>query len=1045
MGTDNQKTNNIEFLLGLANDRLSLAVEAAGIGFWDWNLKTNDVYYDDQWLNILGYKHGELKPYPNLWDDRIHPDDKDTVLKELNDHLNDITPSYRTEHRVLNKDGSYIWILDSGRVIERDGQNNAIRISGISIDITERMIARKQIQESQENYKSIFEHLNDAFCRFDFSGKFLEVNKNLCDLVGLKEDELIQSNVQLFFNEETFKYLHRRLANIITNKSVNFETEIITPKQKAIPISISARLITTSGRGIIQALIRDITERKAYEKALIEEKQKFEALIEHSPNLITRFSRNLKCVFVSPNVYKIIGIPVSECIGKRLGEYYIPKSQASYLEKKLKWVIRRNKELTQIFSLETPIGTKHFEAILVPEVNQNNVVESVLVTNTDITDKIDHEHDLNSSRQQLEEAEKNIHFGTYEIDLLEGTTKWSNEAYMILGREPGSNPLADDDYYLNYVHQDDYLYTNEQLNRSIRHSSNFNFTHRINTLGETTRYVNSIGRIEVAPETGKAVKIHGTIIDITDKKQIENRLFTERDNLQVIMDNIPDAIYFKDIHGYYIRANMGMARLFGYHSPEELIGKTVYDHLLKEFADEFHKTEQIIFSGEASSLHKENEIPTTQGSIWLSTTIVGIKDMNGNISQVVGISRDITQYKLNEYRLRKAKEKAEQADQLKSAFLANMSHEIRTPINGILGFAHLLEMREFEREQEIQYLRIINNSGKLLLSLINDIIDIAKIEAGQINIEPENVDLLKLMTDLEEFYEGEKNRQNKPQLKIIANTPLNYNCKEIFTDPFRLKQVISNLINNALKFTERGFIEFGYLPDNKHLLFFVKDSGIGMSPYESEIIFERFKQAGNSTQKRKGTGLGLAISKGLVELLQGEIWVKSVPGEGSEFYFTIPWKTSETEPIAPHFLAPSMPVAQRNWIGKTILVVEDEEVNYIYIKELLTNTGVTLLRTETGEEAITICKSSQIIDVILMDMRLPGINGFEATKQIKELRKGTPVIAQTAYAMENEHKKCLDAGCDHYLTKPFDPQLFFNIVHNFLFTAPNEAFTTDLN
>jgi PAS domain S-box-containing protein len=1022
---------NLDQSLQRAYDQLSLAVDATGIGFWNRNIQTNEFDCDDQWLKMLGYEHEGFDHTCSFWEECIHPEDRIKVLKALDNYINSKASNYKTEYRLRTKSGGYIWISDSGHIIECDSKNKPLRLEGISVEITEKIIYKERIRESEEKYKSILDHLNDSFCRFDFTGQILEVNKNLCDLLHIKYNDLIHNNVKFFFNNKALKYLHRRLVRIIEDKSVSFEAEIITPHRKSLPISISARLITTDGNGEIQALIRDIAERKISERALLDEKQKFKALIEHSPNVISRFGRNLKYQYASPNMLKIMGIPSEECIGKRLGETSFPEGLARHLEEKMKWVIRRNKKLSVSFSFDSPLGLKHFDATLVPETNNSNSVESILLTSADITEKVNHERELNYSKKQLEEAEKNVHFGIYEIDVVTGMIKWSNETYSIFERDAQLPPPNLEEYYYVYVHPDDFKLVKDHMDLSIIDLSYFNLSYRIHTSSGKIKYVNSTARIETCPVTGKALKMHGTIMDITEKNQIENRLFSERDILQIIMDNVPDAIYFKDNQCRYIRANRGYAKLFGFNSPEELIGKTVYDHLSKEIADEFNEHEQAIFASGIPLLNREKEIRTPYGKIWLSTTIVGIKDLSDQVTQLVGISRDITQYKLSEEQLLKAKEKAEEADKLKSTFLANMSHEIRTPINGILGFANLMEIREFPRDKEIQYLQIINNSGKHLLSLINDIIDIAKMEAGQINLNYSNVDLHVLFTDLLNFYQGEKNRRDKHLVDISVVHPPENMLQRIFTDPFRLRQVISNLISNSLKFTECGSIQFGFIPEENHVLFFVKDTGVGMSEEDLSVIFERFKQAGCPSKKKEGTGLGLAISKGLVELLGGKIWVMAQPGIGSEFYFSIPLIQTEQSTPEPFNTKP-VQLKEYKWKGKTLLLVEDEEVNYLYVKELLGNTGITILHTITAEEAIKICKTSQPIDIILMDMRLPGINGFDATRLIKRIRQKTPIVAQTAYAMENERQKCIDAGCDHYLTKPFDQEVLFSVIDDFL-------------
>jgi PAS domain S-box-containing protein len=1026
------ESKKIETFLKQSIDKILPVVNAAGMGFWSWDIKNNEIYFDKQCIQIVGYKEGEITNNRFYWEDCIHPDDKARVKKALENYLKELAPEYKIEYRIRTKSGNYIWILDSGNVIEWDNKRKPLKFIGILYDINDKRVSRELLQESEERYKSIFEHLNDAFCRFNFNGTILDVNKNLCDLIGIKAKDLNSSNIKLFFSNKTIKFLHRRLSNILENKSISFETEIVTPNKKVLPVSISARLITASGDGVVQALIRDITERKTYEKAILEEKQTFKALIENSPNLIARFGRNLKCQYITPNIFTIIGISAENCLGKRIAEITCPPNLASYIETKMKWVLRRNKEVTVSFSFEALKGLRYFETTMVPEANGTETVESILTTTSDITDKVNSERELNFSRQKLEEAEKNVHFGVYEINLTTGQALWSNEMYMIFERDTQLPPPMLNDYCNEYVHPDDFEEVNTHCQEILKNALNFNYIYRIITHGGNIKYINNVGKVELNAETGEPSIMQGTIMDITEKKQIENRLFLERDILQAIIDNVPDAVYIKDYQGHYICANKGLANLVGCEDPYKMIGKTVFDFFPKDVADKIYENEQSIFSSGAAIINQEREIAAPRGRVWLSATIVGVKDATGKVTQLVGISRDITQYKHVESQLRKAIDKAEQADKLKSAFLANMSHEIRTPINGILGFASLMEMKVFPREKEVQYLRIINSSGKLLLGLINDIIDIAKIEAGQINIETSEVDINCLLTDLCDFYQGEKIKKEKQHIEIKCLLPEKPLDHSVITDPFRLKQIINNLISNALKFTEEGTIEFGYKVEQDLVIFFVKDTGLGLSADEIKVIFQRFKQTGRSDKKKEGTGLGLAISRGLVELLGGKIYVKSRVGLGSEFFFNIPLQSGNSNSLSVAENDQSIVLPEYKWDDKTLLLVEDEEVNYRYIYDVLEESEINILHVTTAEEAISICRTSQKIDIILMDMRLPGINGFDATRIIKKLRSDIPIIAQTAYAMENERKECFDAGCDEYLTKPFEQTILLKVLNTYL-------------
>jgi len=1027
------RDTHVDVILHQQYNRLSLAIDAAGIGYWDWTIDTDELFYDDQWLALLGYQPGEVEIYSKFWEDRIHPEDKENVLFQMQQHFDNITPSYRTEHRLLNKQGGYIWVLDTGKVIERDAYKRPIRIIGVTLDVTEKQENRQKLIESEERHRSIFNHITDGFCRFTFNGEILEVNHKMCELLGMKEESIVSGNVNMYFRNNAIKFLYRRLKEIVEKEAVNFETELITGKRKSLPVNISARLITKAGNGIIQVLIRDISERKNYEKEIIDERNALNALLNNSPYSISRYSRNLKCNYASPNFKLITGGGNEEIYDKKISEVKLFSNLSTFVEDKIKWVFKKGKELKFNISYEALAGQRHFELIIIPELSISGTYETVILTAIDVTEKISHEKELQYSKQRLHDVEKNVHFGVYEFDVEQNSGSWSNETCLIFEHDPDQPPPSFDEYIQKYVHPEDTHILRPKDTEIPGEQINFNIEYRIISSSGNLKYVNSVGYFMMNSDFTKIRKVSGTLRDITEIKLIEDKLFAERDLLQMIIDNLPDAIYIKNQQGFVVRGNHAMANFAGLSHPDELIGKSIFDLFPEILAEEINDLEQSVFSKQKTICKSEKRYIKNNNPVWFSHTLIGISDSHGNVIEIIGIFRDITEYKTIEQVLLTAKEKAENADKLKSAFLANMSHEIRTPINGILGFANLLELKQFPREKEIQYLQIINNSGKLLLNLINDIIDIAKIEAGQVSIDYSQINLPDLFNEIREFYLGEKHRRNKDIVDIRLNIPSATGYHTLFADPFRLKQILNNLASNALKFCEKGYIEIGYKPHEKGLLFYVADTGIGIKTQEQHIVFDRFKQAGKSGKAKEGTGLGLAISKGLVELMGGTIGLNSTYGEGSEFFFTLPFSENrESEKFDLNSFNIEINTGS-SWKEKTILLVEDEDVNFLYVKELLADTGVTLIHAPTGEEAVSICKTLIPIDVVLMDMRLPGISGYDATRLIKNVRTELPVIAQTAYAMENEKKDCLDAGCDYYITKPFDQKLLFNVLNGFLY------------
>lgn len=363
---------------------------------------------------------------------------------------------------------------------------------------------------------------------------------------------------------------------------------------------------------------------------------------------------------------------------------------------------------------------------------------------------------------------------------------------------------------------------------------------------------------------------------------------------------------------------------------------------------------------------------------------------------------------------------AEESDKLKSAFLANMSHELRTPMNAIIAFTNFLHDPDLTEDKKNEYLEHIGNAGETLLRLIDDIIDIAKIESHQIKIHITPTNISRLVREIYRVFSEIKNKNHYSSeffLQINSQHDLIIN-----TDSLRLKQVLSNLIDNAFKYTKDGIIEFGVIENEKELEFYVKDTGIGIPKDKQEKIFERFSQLEYSLDRKfGGTGLGLAISKNLTELLGGKISVKSDIDKGSTFYVRIPANDMRRIDVANEIISFSSIIKPNefNWETKTILIAEDEELNYKVLDSCLAKTRARILRAQDGETAVKICQEEKI-DLVLMDIQMPVMDGYKATSEIKRISNSTPVIAQTSFVMSNEREKCMVAGCDDYITKPLN-------------------------
>ncbi|MCX6272375.1 MAG: PAS domain S-box protein [Bacteroidetes bacterium] len=405
---------------------------------------------------------------------------------------------------------------------------------------------------------------------------------------------------------------------------------------------------------------------------------------------------------------------------------------------------------------------------------------------------------------------------------------------------------------------------------------------------------------------------------------------------------------------------------------------------------------------------------------WWLIRGVPILDEQGSIHKWFGTCTDIDDIKLNEEILIIAKENAEESDRLKSAFLANMSHEIRTPLNGILGFSELLKESELSGNEQKKYLDIIEKSGERMLNTINDLIDISRIESGLIGVYISEININKQNEHLFSFF---KPAVAKKGLTMSFENTLTYKDSVIKTDKEKVYAILSNLIKNAIRFTDKGTIVYGYKKFESYFEFFVKDTGIGINKEKQKIIFNRFRQVEEGFSRGyEGSGLGLSISKAYVEMLGGKIWVKSIPGKGSIFYFTIPFDTIQQEKELIHHVR-SIDQIENHVVNLKMLIVDDDEASQILISMGLHSFYKEVLMARTGIEAIEICRKNPDIDLILMDIRMPEMDGYEATRQIRQFNTEVIIIAQTAFALSGDREKAMEAGCDDYISKPIDNKL----------------------
>lgn len=518
---------------------------------------------------------------------------------------------------------------------------------------------------------------------------------------------------------------------------------------------------------------------------------------------------------------------------------------------------------------------------------------------------------------------------------------------------------------------------------------------------------------------GKTESVQVFSYDITDIKLAERERIITEERFNALFQSALDVAYLKDLDLRYTHINPTMEKTFNFDK-KDIIGKTDFELFNREMAERITQTDKKALKGNSV---REEFFYNFQGVKKIFDVIkTPMKDDENKVYGICCIARDVSDVKLYQEQLLEAKESAEESDRLKTSFLANVSHEIRTPLNAIVGFSKMLAEPDLEPAEKQNFFNIIKNSSNQLLSIINDVIDVSKIESGAIEIVNEEVDVKELFDYIESNYSHTVKNHG---LNFKRNIGDECAAAAFLGDRTKIRQIIGNLIDNSLKFTDSGEIAYGCELKNEDIIFFVSDTGVGIPQEKINAIFERFFQINSRLRaKQKGVGLGLSICKALVEKMDGRIWIESKVKVGTTVRFALPYIPCEIKSKPALQFSPD---ENPDWSDKKILVAEDESSNFQLIRILLKETGITLDWAKNGVETLD-ALSDKDYDLILMDLKMPEMDGYETTKVLRRRKYQIPVIAQTAYAMSHDKEKALEAGCDDYIAKPILKEPLIDII-----------------
>lgn len=933
---------------------------------------------------------------------------------------------------------SIILSLITSYFLEKERRNNylqSLMIKGQSKEISE---ITNELSVNEDSLKKIIADIPVLIFSINKNNEIKFWNKSCEEYTGYTEEEALSNEnfIKKIFPDSS--YQKKILRHFLSEKKAfnNFETRITNKTGQKIIVSwkriIRYQYLSDTPNWFAGI---DITENYETWKAL----QKSEQRLKDAQGLahIGSWEWNIQSnkITWSEEMYRMFGVEPQEGNTDIMPIFKKTISPTDFKKYLLitKQAVNEKKPLNFEYKI---IDSEGKEKIMKLEgdvvLDRKGEVSHVYGSNLDITDLKQAEIKLSQIKRSLEKAQKIAKIGNWEYTFSSKKYFASEEFYEIFDLEKDTFLILPESIE-KFVDIRDKEKFEHFFETALIEGNNCETEFRIKNNKNEKKIISSLAEIEKI--NGKIFSVNIIFQDVTLFKKILYQVTKNEQKFRNILQSSPDAIIVLDRDGNIIDFNRAAPQIFNYKEDD------FYTTRLPEL---FEEDEFIKFTGKISSLidnnvsfRNENFLMKKNNSeeipVEISAGIVGTTKDHDSIS-IVAIIKDITERSRYEKELKHARIRAEDADKLKSSFLANMSHEIRTPMNAIVGFSNLLTESDVTEDEKLEYLNYITMNSATLLTLIDDIIDISKIEAGQIKIKKTSIKLSDLFEDIYATSLEQKKIFDKINIILIKEIEEELKNTVILIDYIRVRQIFINLINNALKFTEEGHVKFGAKLSEyfniKVINFYVEDTGIGIKEKDTQLIFNQFvKIESNNEVLKRGTGLGLTISKKLVTLMGGKITVKSEFGKGSLFNFSIPYKVTKSKPLKKEETQKHI---ENEWNHLTILIAEDEYTNFKFLETVLKKKNPTIIRAINGLEAVNHIKENKKINIVLMDIRMPEMDGYEATKQIKLIRPKITVIAQTAFAMNTEREKIINAGFDDYLAKPVSKNKLIKIISKYI-------------
>jgi len=883
------------------------------------------------------------------------------------------------------------------------------------------------------NIPSYIAYINADTLHYEF------VNDLYVKSFGIPREKIIGSHIKDVIGEENFRFALKFIKEVKSGKVVSYENTFdIATGKRWLKITYTPVFDDKSKVVGIALVGNDITERKQTEKALIDSEERFSLVIDASEQGIWDWNVETREVFYSEQWKKQIGYKDHELKNDfNTWVEHLHPDESEYCQSAVNSYLRQPVEHFMLeFRFRHKDGTYrwiHNKASCIKN-NEGKVIR-MFGAHTDITKSKQAEKELNDSKKMLELVMNCIPQFIFWKDR-NCVYLGCNENFAHVAGVKSANEIAGKtDYDFSWKKEEADFFVECDKRVMDNGIAEYHIIEPQLQADGKQAWLDT-NKVPVFDETGLVIGILGTYEDITERRQTEQKLLRSEYELKKAQQITHIGSWYLDMATNEVKWTEELYKMYGFNP--ELPPPPYTEHMKLFTPESWELLSSSLAKTAETGVPYELELQTVRkdgSNGWMWVRGEAQTDSKGKIIGLWGAAQDISERKEREEQLKDALEMATEADRLKSAFLTNMSHEIRTPMNGILGFAELLKEPHLTLEEQQDFIQTIQISGKRMLNTINGIVDISKIESGLMKVDINETNINENIEFTYKFFEPEV--ENKG-LKFTFKNGLPSNKAIIKTDNEKVYGILTNLIKNAIKFTYEGSIEFGYVlksdsevverSRNAELQFFVKDTGVGIPDYQKELIFERFRQGSDSyDRKYEGSGLGLSIAKSYVEMLGGRIWVESQEGRGTTFYFTIPYN-----PVSEEITTVEDPVSEVHkevQIKKLkILIVEDDEISYSLLTRVIQKISKEVIHAITGIEAVEACRNNPDIDLVLMDIRMPQMNGLEATQQIRQFNKDVIIIAQTAYGFSTDCEKALEAGCNDYISKPINKTLLFELI-----------------